>query len=65
MLHNISNWYTSIALKIFTGVYKHTVLYSEQLGEQLNTAMDEKRRLRLIIHEYETEFQQQHGRWVK
>ena len=38
--------------------------YSEQLKEQLDAAMDEKRKLRLIIHKHEADFLRQHGRSV-
>ena len=52
---------------MFVHVYQcvymcNTSCHSEKLKEQLDAALDEKRKLRLIIHKYEAEFLEQHGR---
>ena len=48
-------------MQLYSNVYH---CYSEQLKEQLDSAMDEKRKIRLIIHKHEADFLQQHGRSV-
>ena len=59
--------YNYMCVCVFVHVYQclymcNTSCYSEKLKEQLDAALDEKRKLRLIIHKYEAEFLEQHGR---